>query len=237
VQARFDRYSATNALLILAQMPSATQVKDFDGWKNSGVSIKKNQKSISILEPGPEYERDDGTIGTAYNVKKVFDISQTTARTNFHSVSRTDNRTLLRALIHNAPVPLQMIDELPNNAGAYYDHRQQLIFVRKGMDAANIFRSVAMELAHAEIARGVEGYCREDAAFTAYSASYMLCKQYSMEVSGYRFSSLPERLKESNPQSIRGALTEIRDTAANISTRMALVLEQTKSPKTSEQER
>ena len=56
VQARFDRYSATNALLILAQMPDATQLKDFDGWKESGASIKKHQKGISILEPGDEYK-------------------------------------------------------------------------------------------------------------------------------------------------------------------------------------
>lgn len=51
VQARFDRYSATNALLILAQMPQATQLKDFDGWRDAGASIKKQQKGISILEP------------------------------------------------------------------------------------------------------------------------------------------------------------------------------------------
>lgn len=29
VQARFDRYSVTNSLLILAQMPQATQLKDY----------------------------------------------------------------------------------------------------------------------------------------------------------------------------------------------------------------
>ena len=33
VQARFPRYSTTNALLILAQNPDATRLKDFDGWK------------------------------------------------------------------------------------------------------------------------------------------------------------------------------------------------------------
>ena len=75
-QTRFDRYSVTNALLILAQMPEATQLKDFDGWKDAGASIKRQQKGISILEPGEEYTREDGTIGTSYNVKKVFDISQ-----------------------------------------------------------------------------------------------------------------------------------------------------------------
>ena len=80
VQTRFSRYSATNVLLILAQKPDATQLKDFDGWKDAGASIKRQQKGISILEPGEEYEREDGSIGTSYNVKRVFDISQTTAR-------------------------------------------------------------------------------------------------------------------------------------------------------------
>ena len=80
VQTRFSRYSATNVLLILAQKPEATQLKDFNGWKEAGASIKRQQKGISILEPGEEYERADGSIGTSYNVKRVFDISQTTAR-------------------------------------------------------------------------------------------------------------------------------------------------------------
>lgn len=39
VQARFSRYTPTNALLILAQMPEATQLRDFDAWKDLGVSV------------------------------------------------------------------------------------------------------------------------------------------------------------------------------------------------------
>ena len=31
------------------------------------------------MEPGKEYEREDGSTGTYYNAKKVYDISQTTA--------------------------------------------------------------------------------------------------------------------------------------------------------------
>lgn len=44
-----DRYSATNALLIYKQCPEATQLKDFDGWREENVRIKKGAKSISIL--------------------------------------------------------------------------------------------------------------------------------------------------------------------------------------------
>ena len=152
VQTRFSRYSATNVLLILAQKPDATQLKDFDGWKDAGASIKRQQKGISILEPGEEYEREDGSIGTSYNVKRVFDISQTTARVKVQPSVSMDDRLLLKALISRPTVPMQMVDDLPNHMGALYDHDQQVIFVRRGMNAADIFRSVSKELAHAEIA-------------------------------------------------------------------------------------
>ncbi len=236
-QIRFDRYSATNALLILAQMPEATQLKDFDGWKDAGASIKRQQKGFSILEPGDEYTREDGTIGTSYNVKKVFDISQTTARAKIQPTVSVDDRLLLKALIHRPPVPIQMVDDLPGNMGALYDHDQQVIFVRRGMDAPDIFRSVSMELAHAEIGATREDYTRDGAAFPAYCASYMLCKKNGVDVRGYDFSALPENLRESDPQTQRAALSEIRDTAAGISARMSRVLEQSKAPKSKGQER
>ncbi len=237
VQARFNRYSATNTLLILAQKPDATQLRDFDGWKDAGASIKRQQKGISILEPGAEYEREDGSIGTSYNVKRVFDISQTTARTKVQPSVSMDDRLILKALISRPPVPMQMVDDLPNHMGALYDHDQQVIFVRRGMDAADIFRSVSKELAHAEIAGTVKGYTREGAAFAAYSVSYMLCKEYGIDVSGYDFSRLPDSFRDCDAQGVRAALSEIRDTAGDISARMSRSLEQNRQPKSKEQER
>ena len=237
VQARFDRYSATNALLILAQMPQATQLKDFDGWKAAGVYVKKNPQSISILEPGDEYEREDGTRATSYNVKRVFDVSQTTTRTKAQPTVSIDDRLLLRGLISNPPVPMQTVNELPNHMGALYDHDQQVIFVRRGMTADDIFRSVSKELAHAELAAVNENYTREGAAFAAYSVSYMLCRKNGIDCSGYDFSRLPDDFREADAQSVRAKLSEIRDTASEISARMARVFEQNKAPKSKEQER
>lgn len=235
-QAHFDRYSVTNVLLIMAQMPTATQIKDFEAWKAAGASIKRQQKGFSILEPGNEYRREDGTIGTSYNVKKVFDISQTTARVKIQPAVSTDERLLLKALIHHPPVPIQTVDELPGGVGALYDYEQQVIFVRRGMGAADIFRSVSMELAHAEIATTDKSYTREGTAFTAYCASYLLCKKYGVDVRDYDFSALPDSLRESDTQSQRAALTEIRDTAANISARMSRALD-ARSQQPKEQER
>ena len=237
VQARFGRYSATNALLIFAQMPFANQLRDFNGWKTLGVSIKKQQKGISILEPGKEYERKDGNIGVSYDVKKVFDVSQTMSRTRVQPPVQTDERTLLRALIHNPPVPIQTVDALPDGRGALYDHAQQVIFVRRGMDAPSIFRCVSCELAHAELAASRESYDRASAAFPAFCVSYLLCRKNGMDVSNYRFNALPEDFRGGDAQSVRAALSEIRDTAENISTRMYRATEQMKAAKSKEQGR
>ncbi len=237
VQSRFDRYSSTNALLILAQMPEATQLKDFNGWKEAGASAQRKPKSVKILEPGKEYDREDGTRGTSFEVKRVYDASQTRGRVRSAPAVKLDDRVLLKALIHRTPVPIQTVDSLPNNMGALYDHNQQVIFVCRGMGAEDIFRSVSKELAHAEIAGMSENYNRNDAAFKAYSASYLLCKRYGVDVSDYNFSRLPTSFRESNPQQVRETLTEIRDTANQISTRMYRALEQNRAPKAKEQER
>lgn len=148
-----------------------------------------------------------------------------------------DDRALLKALIRNPPVPIQTVDELQGNMGAIYDHNQQVIFVRRGMSAPDIFRSVSKELAHAELAAANEGYTRKGAALAAYSVSYMLCRQHGIDVSGYDFSRAPDNFRDADPQTVRAALTEIRDTADDISKRMNRALKQNKAPKAKGQER
>lgn len=237
LQAQFDRYSATNALLVLAQMPGASQLKDFDGWKEAGASVLRKAISVKILEPGKEYTRDDDTRGTSFEVKRVFDISQVKIRKTLAPDIKYDDRLLLKALIHHSPVPIQTVESLPNNMGAIYDHDQQVIFVCKGMGAEDIFRSVSKELCHAQIARMQENYNRSAAAFAAYSASYLLCKKYGVDVTDYNFSRLPASFREQDARGVRGSLTEIKDTANQISSRMYRALVQNRSPKSKEQER
>ena len=66
VQGRFDRYSVANAILVSAQMPEATQLKDYNTWKQSRVYVNKDAQKVVILEPSKEYTRDDGTKGISY---------------------------------------------------------------------------------------------------------------------------------------------------------------------------
>ena len=42
VQGRFDRYSVANAILVSAQMPEATQLKEYSKWKASRVYVNKD---------------------------------------------------------------------------------------------------------------------------------------------------------------------------------------------------
>lgn len=105
VQARFDRYSPTNALLIYAQNDKATRLRDFDGWKKQGVYVRRHETGISILEAGDSYVTEDGRTGYYYHVKKVFDIAQTDAKRQ--PQIHYDDRLLLSALISKRPCPLK----------------------------------------------------------------------------------------------------------------------------------
>ena len=243
VQANFRHYSATNALLILAFNKDARKLGDKDYWRDQGVYIKRQEfgRPIKIIESNGEYTRDDGSIGVSYNIKKVYDISQTTSRIKAQPPVSYDERALLNALIYKHPVPIQSVDDLPDDMGALYDHDQKAIFVCRGMGASDLFYEVAKALAHAELAMTSKDYSYSNADFKAHCVSYILCKEFGIETDNLSFSpadfDIPKELSEAEPQEIRTELSEIRDTAYDISARMARSLEQNKAPRHKEQER
>ena len=168
VMARFDRYSVGNVILIAAQKPDATKLADFDTWKQNRTYVRKGEDHIKLLEPGEEFQREDGSMGVNYNVKRVFDISQTSSRSRTSQVNH-DMRLLLKAMLHNAPCAVEISDNIPDGVGAVYDPNERKIHVRQGMDGPDIFRCLAQELAHAHLDRG-GNYNRNDAAFVAYAS-------------------------------------------------------------------
>lgn len=237
VQSRFDRYSVANALLILAQKPDATRIADFDTWKEQGAFIRKKETGFYILEPGEEYQREDGTVGISYNPKKMFDISQTGNSHKRETPTYPDDRTRIKALMDHAPVPIRISDALPEGTNALYRPDTREIQIRKGMDAGNIFRALSQELAHAEMDKGDGSYSRSDHTFHAYCVSYMLCRQYGMDTSGYRFDRAPQMLDGMDPQEIRAELSVIREAAGEISGRMNRMLSQQRQQIRQEPER
>lgn len=127
VQARFDLYSVSNAILIAAQCPEATKLADFDSWKASGVYVRHGADAITILEPGKEYQRDDGSVGVSYNVRKVFDISQTRAAQRPAPATVRDERLLLKALMNNAPCRFAISNELPEGVNVTYHPQEHMV--------------------------------------------------------------------------------------------------------------
>jgi len=230
VQSRFDRYSVNNALLIMAQNPEATKLGDYGHWREQGVYVQRAEKQnpILILEPGKEYTREDGSTGQYYNAKKIYDIAQTTTKDKNQPSVTHDEKLVIRALIHNAPIALRTLEpeDMPAEVGALLDTANNCIDIRKGMSAEDIFRSVSVELAHAEFAGNNPDYDRNENSLKAYCASYMLCKKNGIDTGGYSFDRVADAFEGMEAQEIKGELSDIRDAAGAISSRMAKVLEQ-----------
>ncbi len=220
-QARMDRYSAANALLIYKQLPTATQLKDFNDWTAEDVKINKGSKSISILEP-VEYTKKDGTPGVSYNVKKVFDVSQTTGKRTPAPTANRDPQKLVAMMLDSAPVTVETVDDLPfPGMGAMYDNEKQAILVKRGVgDSVAICQCVAQELAHAQLAVNAEAYSRKDSGFDAVCVGYMLCKKYGVDTQNFNISNL-DRFKDKEPKEIRSDLSNVRSAMTEIHSRIS----------------
>lgn len=237
VQAHFDRYSVTNAILVTAQMPGATTLKDWQKWKADGVTVDRTAKKISILEPGNEFNRHDGTRGIGFNAKTVYDISDTSAKNTVAPREQRSLRELAAALIEASPVAFQTVDEL--GMPAYYDFRQQKIFVNKGLDEQHLFAGMAKEIAAAvfdfKLSRG-----RDFTEFQSYCVAYMLCKKNGVAVDGFDFSTLPSEYADMDTNGFKSELGDIRSVLSEIHGAMYKSMEKAqtdKSPKPREQQR
>ncbi len=237
-QSRMDRYSAANALLIFNQLPEATQLKDFDDWGKDNVKIVKGAKSISILEP-VEYARQDGTTGISYNVKKMFDVSQTNGRqTPAVSVNR-DPKALITTMLDACPVEVEATNELPYpNMAAFYNNEKQTLYVKRNVgDSVAVAQCVAQELGHAQLSINSDTYSRRDMGFQAVCIGYMLCKKYGVDTQNFAIDRIPENLKEKEPKEIRAELSKTRNAMSEINSRISEELYRKKQERSKEHER
>ena len=233
-QATFDKYSVGNALLITAQMPSATQIKDYDGWQEAKAYVKKNPQWIKILEPGDSYQRADGSMATSYNPKRMLDISQTSAKP-VNKTNNYDDKTMLKAFLHQCPVDIKAVDNLQDGKGAEWNKEDNILYIRRGLDAPVIFNALSVELARAGLE---ETGNKELDDFKCYCTSYLVCKKYGIDVSSYRFDNLPEAIKQMDTNEVRNELGTIRGTMEDINTRMGQYFESiAKTQKNREYER
>lgn len=230
IQSRFGKYSVSNALLISYQNNEATYLADFETWKEKGVFVQKGERGITLLEPGNEFTREDGTTGFSINVKKVFDISQTNSERSY-SRRMPDERRVLKALISSSPCDIRMTNELDGNVCARYVPKDDAIYIRQGLDGEDIFRSLSQEIVIANFAKN--GVAREDCVFTAYCATYVLCERNGFDTGDFDFEKVPEMFKDAEPKEIRGQLDKIRDSANELSQDMNRIMEEQQKAKRS----
>lgn len=234
VQGRFDRYSVNNAILVSAQMPEATQLKEKAAWKQSRVYVNKDAQKVVILEPSKEYTRGDGSKAVGYNAKEVYDISETSAKDRQEAQEKKPMRELVSALIDASPVPFVPVADL--EMPAYYDSEQQSIFIRTGLNEEQLFVSMAKEVS-AAVFDFKHNESREASEFKSYCVAYMVSSRYGVDTRGFNFSRLPKELAETDTQAFKGELGSMRDVLGEIQSEMYKSLEKNKPAKSKEQER
>ena len=234
VQGHFDRYSVNNAILVSAQMPEATQLKDYGSWKQSRVYVDKDAQKVTILEPGKEYQRDDGSKAVGYNAKVVYDVSQTSAKDRQQPQEQKTMRELVSAMIDASPVSFVPVDDL--ELPAFYDSSQQTIFIKTGLSEEQLFVSMAKEVS-AAVFDFKHKESRDDSEFKSFCVAYMVSSRYGVDTKGFRFDNLPKEFAGMETQEFKGELGSMRDVLGEIQSDMYKSLEKNKPPKSKEQER
>ena len=234
VQGRFDRYSVANAVLVSAQMPEATQLKDYNAWKQSRVYVNKDAQKIVILEPSKEYTRDDGSKAVGYNAKVVYDISETSAKDRQQAQEPKTMRELVSAMIDASPVPFVPVVDL--EIPAYYDSKQQTIFIKTGLTEEQLFVSMAKEVS-AAVFDFKHNESRDASDFKSFCVAYMVSTRYGVDTRGFSFDRLPREFSEMDTQVFKGELGSMRNVLGEIQSDMFKSLEKNKLPKNKEQER
>ena len=234
VQGHFDRYSVNNAILVSAQMPEATQLKDYGSWKQSRAYVDKDAQKITILEPGKEYEREDGSKAVGYNAKVVYDISQTSAKDRQQPQEAKTMRELVSAMIDASPVSFVPVDDL--ELPAFYDSAQQTIFIKTGLNEEQLFVSMAKEVS-AAVFDFKHKESRDASEFKSFCVAYMVSSRYGVDTKGFNFDKLPKEFEGMETQEFKGQLGSMRDVLGEIQSDMYKSLEKNKPPKSKEQER
>ena len=216
IQARFNRYTVTNAILLLHQFPDAQKLKTFEGWKRDGASVKRGEKCISILEPY-SYTKADGNTGKGFRIKKLFDISQTDLKQSpAPFFSGVGSRSLLRALLEASSVELEAADTLDHGKDAVYDQKKQKIYIRRMLEPDDFFRAAAVSIAEAQLAE--QGSSQDELESKAKATAFMLCLKYGIDP-GRLIVKMSEAAAQMEIKDIKAELSEIRKTFTGIADR------------------
>ena len=208
MQARLGKTSVANTLLIVAQKPDATFIANFDDWQKRERSVKRGEKGVLVLEANGEYERTDGTMGVNFDVKRVFDISQTYGK----PVRERQNppiKAALKAITTNAPVPIKLSDEVNQSVTAIYNEKDKTVYVAKGVEGNELFFALSRELARAHSGKDT---------FVCDCAANIACLRYG--VPAKYCDRIPDEIASLESREKRSTLNIVRDAACEITERV-----------------
>jgi hypothetical protein len=214
MQSRLGRTSVANTLLVLAQKPDATYVMSFDDWHQRGRSVKRNEKALMVLEANGEYQREDGTMGTSFDAKRVFDVSQTQGKP-LREREQASIRSKLKSLVTDTPVPVKVSDSVSQEVGALYSDKDNTVFVARNMGGESLFAHIACELAHA--GNTTDEPSRD--AFISSCAADIVCRRYSISYVSSN-EQIPDSVMRLDTASKRAVLGRIREAACDIMERV-----------------
>ena len=208
MQARLGKASVANTLLMIAQKPNATFISGFDDWQKRGRSVKRGEKAALVLEANGEYERPDGTMGVNFDVKRVFDISQTYGKP-IRERTAPPIKTALKAITTNVPVPVKLSEGISQSVGAMYSEEDNTVYVARGVEGNELFFALSRELARAHSGSDT---------FVCDCAASIACLRYG--VPAKYCDRIPDEIAALESREKRSALNIVRDAACEIAERV-----------------
>lgn len=237
VQTKFEMYSASNALLILNQKPEATYLREYSKWKDDGYEINDSNDKVIIIKR-EQVEKSDGSIGTFFNARNLYDVSNTNAPA-LQMKKAPDQQTIIQTLLNGSKIDVEVVDDLGKDILAKYDFDRKIMQVCRGQNANSKIQDIVMELAKIEFKVnevGISDTEKNNRKFKSTCVSYMFCKKFNIDFPKDKFAELPNYLSGDAKQ-IKAELETIKDTYINITDRMYGSLNRERNTKQKEQVR
>lgn len=221
-QSRFSSQSVSNVLLIMEQCPNAEKVAPLSEWSRHKIRIKRNEmkNSVLMLQRGDSYMRDDGSFGRSYNVARMYHDKQSENPIKKAKSKHNDN-AIMKALKESSPVPIALVNNLPDSAIAAYDRESSEIqLVLEGVNTDMLVYALSREIALARMETSDRQMPRIP-EFTADCAAYMVCSRYGYDTKAYSFTGAPEVFCGADMETpeaswVRAELSDIRASAGAI---------------------
>lgn len=195
VQGNLPSFSVGNCMLIARFYPNATNVHLHSTWSKHGISPLKGCTGFGILVPTDKYRRPDGSLAQGYDVKRAFDVMQTTAGKDYVRQQRSDDRTMLRQLLEyqRGAWDFQAVTHCPDpgkNIQYVSDGSRYTIYIQKNQTFDGLYPALAREVFCADIGLR-NGISIAEAMPRACCCAYMLCQKHQIDP-GQILQQLPE---------------------------------------------